>query len=226
MFYIFLLVFFSFLILLVLFNDLHFSRIEPILENGVQIILLDTFKMIYSVPMGELFVLLFILQFVKDAKNNIRYGLYGILFSGFILFMITLFNILVVGPEAMIFGLFPGMRVAKRIDIKQYIQRFDLIVANVFILHTLLKVFILLFVSKELITQIIPSIKKPKWIYIFLCTSLGISLFFIGKNYTLVMIFRQVIFIPYVNLVFELLIPFTLLFMTLIRFIFIKLLKK
>jgi len=166
--------------------------------------------------MGEIFIFLFIMQYVKDAKQNVRYGIYAILFAGLILFSITFLNIIIIGPEAMTFGIFPAMRGAKRIDIKQYIQRFDLLIANIFILDVLVKTFVLIFVSKELIQKIIP-VKKDNLIYIILCLIVSLSLFFVGKNYTLLLLFRQKVFITYVNLTFEFIIPIVLITISMIH---------
>jgi len=216
LFYVNFFIFVSFSFLIIAFNKMIFEYLFPILEHGIKPVLIPAYQMSYSIPYGELFVLLIIFQFVKDKKKGFKFGMYGLLLAGLVLLLITLYNILIVGPEAMVIDIRPSLRISKRIDVNLFLQRFDLIVINVMLSLMIIKLTVLVFASKHLINHLL-KIKKDYFITLFICIILVISLMFLGQNYSKLLTFRKTIVIPYINLIYELLIPFALIIISLFR---------
>ena len=214
LFFLILFVFISALILI--FNEKHFEYIFPIMEKGVAPLIAPTLLMAFAIPFGELFVLLIIYQFVKEKNKNYRFGLYGILLGGLVLTLITLYNIIVLGPVAMAFDIHPSLRITKRIDINIFIQRFDLIVVNIMFILTCVKMAVLTYSSQYLVKQVMP-VKNKKIVPILLGALVLLAVGFSGKDYAELLLFRQNFFTRYVNLFFEIIIPFLLIGVSLIK---------
>ena len=209
LFYLRVLVFFIFSILILSSNRLHFEYFLPILEYGIQPIIKPTIQMTYAIPFGELFVLLIVYQYVKNKEKNYRYGYYAILFSGLFLFLITLYNIIILGPEAMILDIRPSLRISKRIDIVFFIQRLDILIINLMIVLVFIKVTVLLYGAKHLLGNTF-KVKNEQKISFAMFIIITVALIFFAKNYIKFLHFRGYVVVPYINLIFEVIIPFLL----------------
>ena len=207
-------VFFSGLILIS--NRSHFEYFLPIAENGLIPFIKPTLHSAYAAPFGKLFVLLIIYQFVLEKEKSYRYGYYAILYTGLLLLLISVYNIIILGPEAMILDIRPSLRISKRIDIVFFIQRLDLLVINSLIMMSFVKVWVLLFGARYLLADAF-KIKNGNKIPFVLSILIVIALMFFAKNYITFLDFRQTIIIPYVNLTFEIIIPFLLIIIAIIR---------
>lgn len=209
-------VFVFFSVLILISNRSHFEYFLPIAENGIKPFIKPTLHSAYAAPFGKLFVLLIIYQFVLEKEKSYRYGYYAILYTGLILLLISVYNIIILGPEAMILDIRPSLRISKRIDIVFFIQRLDLLVINSLIMMSFVKVWVLLFGARYLLADAF-KIKNGNKIPFVLSILIVIALMFFAKNYITFLDFRQTIIIPYVNLTFEIIIPFLLIIIAIIR---------
>jgi spore germination protein KB len=196
-------------------NKPDFLNMLPILEDGIKPMIIPTIKMSYAIPYGQLFSIFIIYQFVRDKKKNYKSGIYGILIAGSVLFTITISNILLVGPKAMVLGSNPTLGIVKLIDYRFYIQRLDLVIINLVLLHVLGKLFVLLFCSKLLIKNVI-KIKKDQIItlvtIVVMIASIGLL-----TNYIKFIYFRLHVNVTYIILTFEVIIPFILVIISFFR---------
>lgn len=209
-------VFVFFSVLILISNRSHFEYFLPIAENGLIPFIKPTLQSAYAAPFGKLFVLLIIYQFVLEKEKSYRYGYYAILYTGLLLLLISVYNIIILGPEAMILDIRPSLRISKRIDIVFFIQRLDLLVINSLIIMSFVKVWVLLFGARYLLADAF-KIKNGNKIPFVLSILIVIALMFFAKNYITFLDFRQTIIIPYVNLTFEIIIPFLLIIIAIIR---------
>lgn len=209
-------VFVFFSVLILISNRSHFEYFLPIAENGLIPFIKPTLQSAYAAPFGKLFVLLIIYQFVLEKEKSYRYGYYAILYTGLLLLLISVYNIIILGPEAMILDIRPSLRISKRIDIVFFIQRLDLLVINSLIMMSFVKVWVLLFGARYLLADAF-KIKNGNKIPFVLSILIVIALMFFAKNYITFLDFRQTIIIPYVNLTFEIIIPFLLIIIAIIR---------
>ncbi|HHZ17962.1 MAG TPA: GerAB/ArcD/ProY family transporter [Acholeplasmataceae bacterium] len=203
-------------------NRIHFKYFLPILENGFTPLIKPTLHAAYSLPFGKLFALLIVAQYVKDREKGYRHGYYGILFAGLILFLVTAYNIVILGPEAMILDIRPALRISKRIDVFYLIQRLDILVILLMIIMSFIKTWVLLFGAKYVLNDAFKR-KNGNVIPFILCVLIVVALMFFPGNYIAFLEFRQKIVIPYINLPFEVIIPAILIilafFVRLIRII-------
>lgn len=216
LFFVHLAVFVFFSVLILISNRSHFEYFLPIAENGLIPFIKPTLQSAYAAPFGKLFVLLIIYQFVLEKEKSYRYGYYAILYTGLLLLLISVYNIIILGPEAMILDIRPSLRISKRIDIVFFIQRLDLLVINSLIIMSFVKVWVLLFGARYLLADAF-KIKNGNKIPFVLSILIVIALMFFAKNYITFLDFRQTIIIPYVNLTFEIIIPFLLIIIAIIR---------
>jgi spore germination protein KB len=151
-----------------------------------------------------------------EKEKSYRYGYYAILYTGLLLLLISVYNIIILGPEAMILDIRPSLRISKRIDIVFFIQRLDLLVINSLIIMSFVKAWVLLFGARYLLADAF-KIKNGNKIPFVLSILIVIALMFFAKNYITFLDFRQTIIIPYVNLTFEIIIPFLLIIIAIIR---------
>lgn len=216
LFFVHLVIFVFFSVLILISNRSHFEYFLPIAENGLIPFIKPTLQSAYAAPFGKLFVLLIIYQFVLEKEKSYRYGYYAILYTGLLLLLISVYNIIILGPEAMILDIRPSLRISKRIDIVFFIQRLDLLVINSLIMMSFVKVWVLLFGARYLLADAF-KIKNGNKIPFVLSILIVIALMFFAKNYITFLDFRQTIIIPYVNLTFEIIIPFLLIIIAIIR---------
>ena len=216
LFFVQIIVFVFFSVLILISNRSHFEYFLPIAENGLIPFIKPTLQSAYAAPFGKLFVLLIIYQFVLEKEKSYRYGYYAILYTGLLLLLISVYNIIILGPEAMILDIRPSLRISKRIDIVFFIQRLDILVINSLIMMSFVKVWVLLFGARYLLADAF-KIKNGNKIPFVLSILIVIALMFFAKNYITFLDFRQTIIIPYVNLTFEIIIPFLLIIIAIIR---------
>ncbi|MGB4181176.1 MAG: endospore germination permease, partial [Bacilli bacterium] len=216
LFFVHLVIFVFFSGLILISNRSHFEYFLPIAENGLIPFIKPTLQSAYAAPFGKLFVLLIIYQFVLEKEKSYRYGYYAILYTGLLLLLISVYNIIILGPEAMILDIRPSLRISKRIDIVFFIQRLDILVINSLIMMSFVKVWVLLFGARYLLADAF-KIKNGNKIPFVLSILIVIALMFFAKNYITFLDFRQTIIIPYVNLTFEIIIPFLLIIIAIIR---------
>lgn len=216
LFYAYVVLFVFFVGVLLSIKDLHFEFFLPILEEGVKPILLPSFYMSYTIPFGGLFVMLIIYQFVKDSKKGYKWGMLGLVFVGIVFLMVNALNIIIVGPNAIGFGYSTVVRLSKMIDIEKYIQRFDIVVTNTFVLFVLIKMGILIFASNHIIMESF-KLKNSKIVPIILSLVIVGVILFAGEDYLKLIDLRVNYFWRYICLAFELIIPLLLIIFSFAR---------
>lgn len=208
-----------FYVLLIIVNEPDFNNFLPFLPNGFKPLIDPTLKMAYSIPLGELFVMLVIFQYVKpeQKKKAFKTSYIGIITIGITLLIITVSNIIFLEAETLVFGYTPIIRLWRRIDVEDFIQRLDLIVINILILNFIVKATILLNGSKIMFDGIKQINKKKLLYYFIIIVIIFIALFFIGVDYTKLTNFRYKYVIPYVKSTFEVFIPILIVIISFLR---------
>jgi spore germination protein KB len=124
---------------------LHLNYLKPVMANGIGPVLLGGFSA-FSFPFAESVLFTGVFFSLKTRKSPYKVFLWGLLFAGFIVIMITTRNIAVLG------GLrdkvyFPSHVAVSRFSIGNFLQRMEVTVVIVFIFGTLLKSSVCLFVT-------------------------------------------------------------------------------
>ena len=179
--------------------------------------------MSYSIPFGESFVLLILFQYVKNKKKKTKTPLLGILMSGLALLSLTILNIGLLGSEVMSSELSPSVGLSHLINFGNIIQRYDIIVIGLLGIYALGKANLLIYVAKSLINATFPRKnekiprKRDAIVLGIVCLIIALVTIFTNVNYLKFILFRVEYIVPYVNLTFELIIPFILIILSFIR---------
>jgi spore germination protein KB len=115
---------FSFIILVFIAPQIDFINLQPIIGDGVKPILRASIPFIGS-PLLELVVFLMIFPAINRAQGSKTGFLAGYLMGGIILFLFSLFSILVLGDVLTARNLYPIYILAKQINIAEIIQRVE-----------------------------------------------------------------------------------------------------
>lgn len=199
-------------------HDVHIENILPILYNGYKVIIRPSLEMGYSIPFGELFAIVIIFQHVEKKEKYAYVGNLAIITASVILITITLFNIFIVGPFAMGYGASPAFRLARLIDIEEYIQRLDLVLTGFHMIVVFVKMTILIYAAGLLIQSILKlKEKQVKISYGVMLSLIFIGTMMITRNYTSILIIRRKVFIRYIAIVFEVFIPVLIVILSFMR---------
>mgnify|MGYP001175359198 CR=1 FL=1 len=209
---VFAITFFSFVlffVLLAIVNEPEFQNLLPFMPHGFLEFVNPTLRMAYSVPLGELFPILVIFQYVRpeQKKQAFKTSYFGIAAIGVTLLIISIANIVYLEAEALILGYAPIVRLWRRIDIEDFIQRLDLVMVNILLLNVMVKSGVL-FVAVKAMADGIKEIKKGQIIfYGLLSIGLMALLLFLARDYPKILNIRFRILIPYLISAFEVFIP-------------------
>jgi len=210
--------FFAMIFFTISLYEFKLSNILPILQGDYKIILRTSLEMGYAMPFGELFVFMIIYEHLNKKEKVTKVTNLAILTSGLAMTTVTLFNLFILGPDPMAIGISPAVRLARTIDIEEYIQRLDLLLVAFNVILLFVKTFILLYGAGRLLKDMFNfDEKKEKISYLcFLIIIFFISTF-IYKGYTQILVFRKNFFIPYVNIIFEVFIPLLIIIISFMR---------
>ncbi len=137
-----------------------FNHLKPVLENGWMPVLNATFPLISSFPFGEMVVFLMVFPYVNKKEKAIKTGILAIITVGIVLTLITIGNIITIGPLMIELAIFPTIQTAKMINIMDFIQRIE---------------------GLSVITFLTCSMTKTI-VYAY-AASIGLNVFFKSKNY-------------------------------------------
>ncbi|HHX80677.1 MAG TPA: endospore germination permease [Acholeplasmataceae bacterium] len=217
-FFISLSTFVFFYILLIIINKPCFENFLPFLPNGIKPLIKPALTMSYSIPMGELFALLIIFENIKPEhkKKAFKTSYSGILIAGLIMILITVSNIIFLEPETTKFLYTPIIRLWRRIDVENFLQRLDLIFANILLLNVMVKISVTLIAAKKMVDGVI-KIKKDKIIYVVIAGIVFGVLLFIAHDYPHFIDFRVRIVVPYIKSTFEVFLPILIVLISFFR---------
>ncbi|RJE86100.1 spore gernimation protein [Paenibacillus sp. 1011MAR3C5] len=129
----FLMVFFLFLI-----PDMKINHLLPFWEGGLKPIIRGSITMT-AYPFMELAVLLMVMPSVRKPEAVRSHFLRGALFGGTVLLVIILLSILVLGPDYAMRSMYPSYALAKKIDVGNFFQRLEVLLAFMWLLTSFIK---------------------------------------------------------------------------------------
>ncbi|NLH54102.1 MAG: GerAB/ArcD/ProY family transporter [Acholeplasmataceae bacterium] len=211
--------FILFYILLFLVNEPDYGNLLPFMPDGFLHYVNPALKMAYSVPLGELFGMLVIFQHVRpeQKKKDFKTAYIGIASMGAMMLLISLTNIIFLEPEVLILGCAPIIRLWRRIDVEDFIQRLDIIVINILIMNLIIKTSVLLIATKAMADGIKETKKNKFLFYSVIAVIFIILLMVFVPDYTKLINLRYKVFIPYVKSVFEVFIPILIVIISFLR---------
>ncbi len=143
-------------LLLVIFisPQIELEKIQPILEEGINPVLRSSL-LIIGFPFLELVLFLMIFPYVNRPKEAGKALLMGTWMGGVVLIVLTALAILVMGADQTTRNLYPSYYLAQKINIGNFFQRIEAIVAIVWFISIFFKLTICFYVSTLSLAQIL-----------------------------------------------------------------------
>lgn len=143
---------FFLLLVLFLFPEIKFENIQPILEEGIKPVLRSAIPFI-EFPFLELVIFLMIFPYVKRTKEAKKAFLVGTTIGGIILIILTGLAILVIGVNLTSTEMYPTYLLATKINIGNFLQRIEAIVAVLWFITIYFKLTICFYTSVLALAQ-------------------------------------------------------------------------
>lgn len=126
-FFIFLVIIIGSLLVILLFgNTIDFRNLLPIMENGIQPVLIETVKHTLYVPFGEIVVFSVLFPYINNRKKVKAMGFSAFIISGITLTLFVIINISVLGVALDTRSSFPLLSTIQTIKIADYLARLDI----------------------------------------------------------------------------------------------------
>ncbi|QXM05444.1 GerAB/ArcD/ProY family transporter [Crassaminicella indica] len=145
-------IFIIFLAIILLIPKMNINNILPIFNNGIHPIVkgaLNTF----SFPFSQIIAFSIVFSSFNEKKSSYKIYIIGLLLGGFILFIISSTNILVLGINEASRVHYPTYHTFSRINIGNTFQRTEAIILIIFVLGGFVKISILLLCTCKGIAQ-------------------------------------------------------------------------
>lgn len=121
-------------------NIIDFSRLLPVLGNGMMPVIQSVLKQNIQFPFAEIICFKMIMPSLDDQKKGIRSGYMAILFSGVILSSTAVITISALGLDIAERSIFPLLSMVGKAAISDFIQRTDILVVMVLIIGDFFKI--------------------------------------------------------------------------------------
>lgn len=146
---IFILFFTILFILLVLFiiPEVRLEKIQPIFEAGPIHIMKSSLSLIEVMAVDAVVLLMIFPAFINNIKQAKKSFYIGYLLGGFAIIILTFLSIAVLGPYSTATEYHPSYELAKRINIGNFIQRLEAVMAGLWILALYIKATIYLYAT-------------------------------------------------------------------------------
>ncbi|MXQ53336.1 GerAB/ArcD/ProY family transporter [Shimazuella alba] len=141
-----------FIFVLLLIPKFEWKHIQPILAKGVTPVLHSSIPYI-GFPFLELVLLLMIFPCVENPKKAGKAFFTGTLIGAFVLFTITLISIFVLGAESTASNIYASFELAKKIEIGEFIQRVEVIIALIWFITIFFKLIICFYITVFCLSQ-------------------------------------------------------------------------
>ncbi|OZM58320.1 hypothetical protein CIB95_01755 [Lottiidibacillus patelloidae] len=128
-------------------------NIQPVLENGIKPVIKGTYTLL-GVPFIDFIVLLMITPYVKDHSKIGKSFMIGTIIGGTLITLIISLSLLVLGPELAYRSLYLTYELGKQIEIGNFLERVELIVAIIWLVTIFVKITIAFYISCLSLTQI------------------------------------------------------------------------
>ncbi|WP_432664265.1 endospore germination permease [Wukongibacter baidiensis] len=140
--------------MLFLLPNININNIRPFLANGIKPVLSGAYYEL-SFPFAELVTFTMIFTAVNRRKSFYKIYLLGLLIGGLVIFAVSLTDILVLGANTILHTYFSSYAAVSRMNIRNIIQRLEVVLAIVFTLGEFLKMSVYLLATCRSITRII-----------------------------------------------------------------------
>lgn len=151
--FLFPLVFMLFSVLILLISpQIEVKNIQPVLENGIKPIINGALPFL-GTPAAELIAFLIIFPYVTETKGAKKGFLVGYFIGSLVLLIITLVTTLVIGAPLASKEIYPSFHLALKIDVADFFQRIEALLAILWIITIFFKLMICFFAAVLCLAQ-------------------------------------------------------------------------
>ncbi|GHI01095.1 GerAB/ArcD/ProY family transporter [Neobacillus kokaensis] len=147
-------IFFFFIMIVSLPPEFKIENIKPVFEGGIKPILKGSTTVI-AFPFMESILFLMIYPYVNKIKEANKAFFTGALIGGGVLILISVYTILVLGADFTARNVYPSYALAKKINIADFFQRIEAIVAGMWFISIFYKLTICFYASTVGLAQIL-----------------------------------------------------------------------
>lgn len=200
------------LIFILLFHEMDFLRLTPVLEDGIKPVVKGSITPIAW--RGEVVLMAFIWPYLNKPEQGLKATIWAVLAIGIILVFTSLGVTTIFGPLSAQFR-FPTFMLARYVSVANFIERLDAIIMAVWIAGAFVKIGIFYYVSCLILGELL-NLQEYQAIVYPLGIIQGFQTIEIAANASiLVMILARVW--PYTAFIFEYIIPIGILMVAFAR---------
>lgn len=118
---------------------MDFDNVRPLLYDGWKPVISASFIAL-TFPFAETVLLASFISRIKDSKKIKRIYIMGGLCAYLVVFIVTIVNVLVLGPELVSNYNFPSYYVLSKVNIAEFLQRMEILISSVFIITGIVKI--------------------------------------------------------------------------------------
>lgn len=146
---------FILIILIPLFSlqDMKVLNIRPMLQQGLKPVLNGAVSA-FAFPFGETIIFMPIIAMLQDKKSYFKVYFIGVSIGALLLLIVTLTNILVLGPYLLSINYFPTYITVSLISLGDFFQRIQILVSILFLLCGFIEICICLISASKGISRI------------------------------------------------------------------------
>ncbi|PUB08323.1 spore germination protein KB [Paenisporosarcina sp. OV554] len=150
-------VFFVLLLILVVFisPEIKFENIQPVFEMGTKKIVQSSLFYFITSSVNAVILLMIFPSFINKMKQVKKSFLIGNLIGGIVIIIITFLSVAVLGPENTARQSYPSYELAKRINVGDFVQRIEGLMAALWIIALYFKTVLYFYASVLGMAQIL-----------------------------------------------------------------------
>lgn len=126
---------------LLLIPEINLHELAPVFEFGTKPILFSSYHFM-SLPFLQLFILMVFIPNLNEPKKTKKVFLIGIIIGGFLVILETFYSLTILGVDLTIRNVHPSFLLAKKINIINFLQRIEVLVAFIWGISSYIKIFI------------------------------------------------------------------------------------
>ncbi len=198
------LIFIVFMAVILAAKDLRFSKLLPVLENGINPVMKGAFATL-TLPLAETVVFIMVFSCLKDKKATFKAYILGLLLAGVVLIIVSLRNIMVLGTYIISMNYYPSFNAVARINIGNILQRLEAAVSIVFLISGFVQVSICLLGAAKGISKLFGFIDYRHMVIPTALIILNLGFLVVKDMMELTQWNREVF--PYYGFFFEVILP-------------------
>lgn len=143
----------TFFVVVLLYTNAHFINLKPILHNDKKQVLLGAFSA-FSFPFTQTVILTTVFQSLRNRNKTFKVFLSGLLISGIFLMSAAMNNVIVLGVQSTMDLYFPAYTSVRTVKLGEFFQRFEIVIAMIFIILVFVKISVCLYAASTGIAKI------------------------------------------------------------------------